>query len=70
MGDSAREMADEVIAFRLPAQSWHAEAKLSQDKPEEERERVLRGLESVGPYRNGPLAALMRRFSLPRRGAG
>jgi transcriptional regulator len=68
MGDSARDMADQVVAFRLPAQSWRAEAKLSQDKPEEERERVLAGLESEGPYRNGPLAALMRRFSVVRRG--
>src|SRR3954463_13855544 len=33
MGDTAREMADRVVAFRLAAVSWHAEAKLSQDKP-------------------------------------
>jgi transcriptional regulator len=70
MGDSAREIGDQVVAFRLPAESWHAEAKLSQDKPDEERRRVLRGLESAGPYRNGPLASLMRRFSPSRRGAG
>ena len=70
MGGAAREMADQVVAFRLAADSWHAEAKLSQDKPEEERQRVLRGLDSAGPYRNGPLASLMRRFSASRRGAG
>ena len=62
MGETAREMADEVIAFRLPAASWHAEAKLSQDKPLEERSRVLAGLERDGPYANPPLAAAMRRF--------
>jgi transcriptional regulator len=67
MGETAREMADDVIAFRLRADSWHAEAKLSQDKPEHERARVLAGLEAPGPYRNGPLAALMRRFSIGRR---
>src|SRR5215218_1190008 len=37
MDDTAREMADQVVAFRLEAQAWHAEVKLSQDKPAEER---------------------------------
>lgn len=68
MGQSAREMADEVVAFRLRSARWHAEAKLSQDKPEQERARVIAGLEEPGPYRNAPLAALMRRHSLPPRG--
>jgi transcriptional regulator len=62
MGETAREMADEVVAFRLRADSWHAEAKLSQDKPHDEQERVLAGLEAPGPYSNTPLAALMRRL--------
>jgi transcriptional regulator len=61
MGDTAREMADEVVAFRLRAESWHAEAKLSQDKPADERERVLGGLEAPGPYASAALAAAMRR---------
>ena len=61
MGETAREMADKVVAFRLRADSWHAEAKLSQDKPAEERARVLAGLASPGPYANAPLAAAMRR---------
>ena len=63
MGDTAREMADQVVAFRLTAQSWHAEAKLSQDKPAEERARVLAGFERPGPYANAPLAAAMRTFA-------
>jgi transcriptional regulator len=62
-GDTTREMADQVIAFRLEAQSWHGEAKLSQDKPAEERAHVLAGLEHRGPYSNLPLAATMRRFA-------
>jgi transcriptional regulator len=60
MGAVAREMADQVIAFRLGAESWHAEAKLSQDKPDDERRRVLAGLERPGPYANAPLATAMR----------
>ena len=68
MGETAREMAGEVIAFRLRAESWHAEAKLSQDKPDDERARVLSGLETPGPYRNAALARLMRRFAAARAG--
>jgi transcriptional regulator len=60
LGDGAREMADQVVAFRLAAEEWHAEFKLSQDKPSEERERVLAGIEGSGPYANAPLAAAMR----------
>jgi transcriptional regulator len=62
MGAEAAEMAAQVVAFRLAADSWHAEAKLSQDKPAEERARVLAGLEAPGPYANAPLAAAMRRL--------
>jgi predicted FMN-binding regulatory protein PaiB len=62
MGDGAREMADQVVAFRLRAQSWHAEAKLSQDKPRHERTRVLAGFEREGPYANPALASAMRRL--------
>ncbi len=63
LGQTAREMADRVVAFRLRADSWHAEAKLSQDKPEEEQARVLAGLDAPGPYANAPLAAAMRHFA-------
>ena len=63
MGEEALEMAAQVVAFRLEPDSWHAEAKLSQDKPADERARVLAGLERPGPYANAPLAAAMRRLS-------
>jgi transcriptional regulator len=63
MGETAREMAGEVVAFRLVADSWHAEAKLSQDKPEDEQARVVAGLQAPGPYANAPLAAAMRQFT-------
>ena len=65
LGDGARKMADEVVAFRLRAESWHAEAKLSQDKPDDERARVLAGLEQPGPYANAAVAAAMRRHASP-----
>jgi transcriptional regulator len=60
MGETAREMADEVIGFRLRAEWWHAEAKLSQDKPDDERARVIAGLEHDPAYANPALAAAMR----------
>lgn len=60
MGETARQMADQVVAFRLRAEWWHAEAKLSQDKPEPERARVLDGLEHDRAYANPALAARMR----------
>ncbi len=62
LGQTAREMADKVVAFRLAATSWHIEAKLSQDKPEHERVRLQAALNSDGVYANAPLAAVMRRF--------
>jgi transcriptional regulator len=63
MGRTAREMADQVIAFRLRADSWHAEAKLSQDKPQDEQARVAAGLGEPGPYANLPLLEAMRRLA-------
>ena len=47
--------------FACARNSWHAEAKLSQDKPAAERARVLAGLDAPGPYANAPLAEAMRR---------
>jgi transcriptional regulator len=60
MGDTGREMADQVVGFRLVAADWHAELKLSQDKPAQERARVLAGLATPGPYVNEPLATAVR----------
>jgi transcriptional regulator len=62
MGETARTMADEVLAFRLVAEQWHAEGKLSQDKSPDERARLRAGLERSGAYANPALATLMRRF--------
>jgi transcriptional regulator len=59
LGGTAREMADQVVAFRLVAADWHAELKLSQDKPAHERTQVLAGLKAPGPYANPSLAAAM-----------
>jgi transcriptional regulator len=60
MGETAREMADEVIGFRLEATDWHLEAKLSQDKPAHERARVIEGLRTPGAYANHKLVRAMR----------
>jgi predicted FMN-binding regulatory protein PaiB len=60
MGDTAREMAGEVVAFRLRASTWHAEARLSQDEPGEERAHILAGLQRPGVYANPTLAEVMR----------
>jgi transcriptional regulator len=62
MSDRGRSMADQVVAFRLVADWWYAEAKLSQDKPPEERARVLRGVDGDPAYANPALAAAMREF--------
>src|SRR4051794_30015001 len=70
MGDTAREMAGQVRAFRLEAEWWHAEAKLSQDKPADEQARIVAGLEERGPYENQVLAAAMRRGGAPVSPAG
>ncbi len=58
--DGGRGMAQEVVGFRLAAERWHLEEKLSQDKPDELRADVGAGLAAEGPYRNDALAAAMR----------
>jgi len=70
MGETAREMADQVVAVRLRAEWWHLEAKLSQDKPADERARVHAGLLRAGPYANRALADAMRAQSEWRPGSG
>jgi transcriptional regulator len=69
LDDGGRDTSGAVVAFRLRAGSWHAEGKLSQDKPADECARLIAALEAPGPYRNAPLAALMRRFAAVRRGS-
>ena len=59
LDDGGRAMADKVIAFRLPAEAWYAEAKLSQDQPGDERARLVAALRAPGPYTNPALAAAM-----------
>ena len=61
--DGGREMAQEVVGFRLVAERWHLEEKLSQDKPEELQADVVAGLEADRPYRNDAVAAAMRRLT-------
>ena len=60
LDDRGRGMAEYVFSFRVAAEAWHAELKLSQDKPPPEQARVLAGLEHPGPYANPQLAAAMR----------
>jgi transcriptional regulator len=67
LGSRAVEMAAEVLAFRVRAESWYAEAKLSQDKPAEEQGRVLANLDRPGPYSHPALAAAMREYTLAER---
>jgi len=59
MGEEAREMADDVIAFRLVAHEciWKRSCRR---KPPEERERLIDALESPGAYANADLAPAMR----------
>jgi transcriptional regulator len=63
MGPTAREMADQVVAFRLRATNWHLEAKMSQDKPARERTRLMERLQGTGAYANHALAQEMQRRS-------
>ncbi|MBE2316529.1 FMN-binding negative transcriptional regulator [Solirubrobacter sp. CPCC 204708] len=58
--DGGRAMADKVTAFRLRPEAWWAEAKLSQDKPADERARLIAALQAPGPYQDAALAEAMR----------
>ena len=47
--DNLREMLpQQVVAFRLPIARIEGKAKLSQNKPKAERERVIEGLKAAG----------------------
>ena len=58
--DYARRIFRGTTCFRLTASSFEAKAKLSQDKPETIRRRVIAQLGAEGPYRNLELAEAMR----------
>lgn len=60
--DYARKIAKGTVAFRLHATGLQAKAKLSQEKPREVQERVVRALEARGSDRDSELAAEMRRM--------
>ena len=46
-----------IVGFEIEVKGWRETLKLSQNKPEDERERVIAGLEEAG---SGGIAALMR----------
>ena len=63
----AARLAPAVVGFRLTPEKVVAKAKLSQDKPAQDVEAVLRGLEDPGDVHGDPLlAAVMRAGGIPR----
>jgi transcriptional regulator len=52
-----RPMLSGIVGFEMEVQAWRPTLKLSQNKPAEERARVIEGLEARG---SRALAALMR----------
>jgi transcriptional regulator len=64
----AARLAPAVVGFRLTPTRVVAKAKLSQDKPEQDRAGVLRGLEDPSDVHHDPaLAAAMRTGGIPAR---
>ena len=62
----AARLAPAVVGFRLRPSRVVAKAKLSQDKPHEDYEAVLRGLEDPDdPHADAGLAATMRGGGIP-----
>ena len=62
----ARRLAPAVTGFRLDSTRVVAKAKLSQDKPREDYEAVLRGLEDPDDvHADVGLAAVMRARGIP-----
>jgi transcriptional regulator len=53
------KMTGAIIGFELRITAWRPTVKLSQNKPADERERVIKGVEATG---HGALAQLMRHF--------
>ncbi|KUR70070.1 negative transcriptional regulator [Novosphingobium fuchskuhlense] len=60
MARNKRErMMDMIVGFELTVEAWRPTVKLSQNKPTEERARVVEGLKGEGKL---ALAALMEQF--------
>lgn len=57
----AERIVHGTVGFRMRVDRIVAKRKLSQDKPPEVRERVMRALRAPGPYRDPRLADEMRR---------
>lgn len=53
-------MMDMIVGFELTVEAWRPTVKLSQNKPAEERARLIEGLKSEGKL---ALAALMERLA-------
>ena len=60
------KMTGAINGFELRITAWRPTIKLSQNKPAEERERVIEGVEATG---HGALAQLMRHLGGDREGA-
>lgn len=61
--EKMRRTALGTVGLRIRVTRFDARAKLSQNKTPEVRERIMRELESDGPYANRRLADEMRRMS-------
>jgi len=57
----AERIVHGTVGFRLRVDRFEAKEKMSQDKPDEVVDRVIRALGEPGPYRNPALAARMAR---------
>lgn len=57
----ARRIVGGTVGFRLRVTRFEAKDKMSQDKPPEVVDRVIRGLRTPGPYMNAALADRMER---------
>ena len=53
-------LMDAIVGFQLTPEAWRPTFKLSQNKPADERERLIAGLEASG---SGAIASLMRAFA-------
>lgn len=60
------KMTGAIVGFEMRITAWRPTIKLSQNKPADERERVIEGVEATG---HGALAQLMRHLGGDREGA-